>query len=239
MSERIAGYPVWSASGDGVEVRFVGRGPEPRAPAEQLLASVAPAAPPDLAWARQVHSARSLSVERPGLGGEGDAMTTRREGLALAVFTADCLPVLLATSDSIAAVHAGWRGLVGGVLGVAVRGLDDSHAPRAWIGPAIGACCYEVGDEVAIAVADASAPSVLRRGRREKPHLDLAAAARHQLVAAGVAAADITTIDLCTRCQLDRLWSYRRDRDAAGRNVAFIWRQPPEQDQSARAPRAR
>jgi hypothetical protein len=110
------------------------------------------------------------------------------------------------------------------VLGATVR----AAAPRperwtAWIGPAIGACCYEVGYEVAEEVAAASAPEVVTFGPAGRPHLDLPGAARRQLEMAGVD--DVRCLVRCTRCDAERLWSYRRQGKAAGRNYGFIWRE--------------
>jgi purine-nucleoside/S-methyl-5'-thioadenosine phosphorylase / adenosine deaminase len=178
----------------------------------------------ELATVRQVHSARVVEAA-PGPCGDADALTTRRAGLALRVVTADCVPVLLASSEAMAAVHAGWRGLAAGIVGAAARALAGTGPVLAIIGPAIGACCYEVGPEVADQVASraASAAVIVDRGA-SRPHLDLALAARLELTRAGVA--EIVTIDACTRCSPDRLWSYRRDGARAGRNVALIWREP-------------
>jgi hypothetical protein len=170
-----------------------------------------------------VHSNHALAVHGPGEAGEGDALVTRSTDLALAVFTADCLPILLAARGEVAAVHAGWRGLASGVIAAAVAQIDEEVA-AAWIGPAIGRCCYEVGADVAAAVADASAPDVVGTGAGKRPHLDLVAAARHQLRSAGVASERIHALGPCTRCDATSLWSYRRDGPGTGRNVAFIWR---------------
>jgi YfiH family protein len=178
-----------------------------------------------LARLRQIHSARVLEVGAAGLAGDGDALVTRAPGLALRVVTADCVPILLAAPDAIAAVHAGWRGLAEGVLSEAVRALGRVERPlRAIIGPAIGGCCYEVGREVAEPVARrAGSDKVIReRAHGLRPHLDLALAARLELAAAGVE--EIAIVPACTRCAAERLWSYRRDGKRAGRNVALIWR---------------
>ena len=192
-----------------------------------------------IARMRQIHSARVLEVDGAGAAGDGDALVTRATGLALRAVTADCVPVLLASPGAIAAVHAGWRGLASGVLSEAVRALGSTGrgaaggvggageaAPRpvrAVIGPAIGACCYQVGRDVAEQVARrAGSTVILERGEGERPHLDLALAARLELAAAGVA--EIATVPACTRCSSERLWSYRRDGERAGRNVALIWR---------------
>ncbi len=174
------------------------------------------------AWLRQIHSAAVVDA-RPGDNGPGDALTTARADLGLVVVTADCVPVLLSAGTGIAAVHAGWRGLAEQIVAVAVgrlRRREGSEA-TAWIGPAIGPCCYEVGEDVADRVGDASSPAVVHAKARGRPHLDLAAAARFQLRQVGVE--DIRVLEICTRCD-PRLWSYRRDGARCGRNVAVIWR---------------
>lgn len=216
------GYWVWAASGavDGVEVRFVGRGP--RRPADGVLAAVGAPAGVAAAWARQVHSARVLPA-RAGLCGEGDALWSGETGLALAVATADCVPVILAGDGATAAVHAGWRGIASGVVAAAVAALPaDPAGLTAWIGPAIGPCCYEVGQEVASRVVTATAPEVARPGPAGRPHLDLPAAVRCQLARAGVQA--VHSAGGCTRCDDQRLFSYRREGRGAGRNLALVWR---------------
>lgn len=219
---------IWSGSGHGAEVRFVGCGPEPKADRGAVLATLHPEAPP-LAWARQIHSDRVLlpAAGAAGEWGEGDALVAGPGGPALCVVTADCVPVLLAGLEGIAAVHAGWRGLAAGVIGrtveEAVRTLGaDPAGWTAWIGPAIGPCCYEVSPEVGEQVVAASDPAVALPGPAGKPHLDLHAAARRQLERAGIK--DIHTVPTCTRCDTERLWSYRREGKAAGRNLALIWR---------------
>ncbi len=222
------GHAVWSGDDGGVEVRFVGRGPAASRAAERaaVLAGMEPGAAPPVAWARQIHSAEVLSAVA-GECGAGDALWTAEPGLALSIATADCVPVVLAGPEGIAAVHAGWRGLAAGILPRTVETVAaalgaDPAGWRAWIGPAIGPCCYEVGDEVASQVAAASVPEVVVAGAAGKPHLDLAAAAAAQLRAAGVGGSE--TIAACTRCGEDHLWSYRRDGKGGGRNLAFIWR---------------
>jgi YfiH family protein len=149
------------------------------------------------------------------------------------VVTADCVPVLLAGPAGIAAVHAGWRGVVAGVVGAAVAAMREARRLvagqwqgtelAAWIGPAIGPCCYETGGDVAAQVAAASEPGVVSPGPAGRPHLDLQAAVQWQLAAAGVA--EIQTVALCTRCAAEQLHSYRRDGRGAGRNHSFIWRE--------------
>jgi len=217
-----AGTWVWQASHGDVEVRFAGRGPAGER--AEVLERIEPDAPP-LAWAKQIHSAVALPAQA-GFCGEGDALYTEEPGLALSVITADCVPVLVAGPGGIAAIHAGWRGIVGGIIPAALERMKGRPAEWiAWVGPAIGACCYEVGDEVAAQVVAASGPEVAipgPAGPAGKPHLDLPGAARLQLARAGVG--DVVVLPRCTRCDEATLWSYRREGKQAGRDVGFIWR---------------
>lgn len=172
----------------------------------------------------QIHSAEVLEA-RDGLCGEGDGLVSWEPNLALTVATADCLPVVLAGENRLAVVHAGWRGLVAGVLAQAVKRLGpEPERLNGWIGPAIGPCCYEVGESVARAVA-ATLPlrrraEIVRSGG-QKPYLDLALAARKQLEAVGVSS--VAAEGPCTQCNGALLWSYRRDGELAGRNYTFAW----------------
>jgi hypothetical protein len=125
---------------------------------------------------------------------------------------ADCLPVAIArtTGDdpALALVHAGWRGLLAGVVANAVAAVGGRAA--AIVGPGIGPCCYEVGEDVAEPFRARFGPQVLR-GR----HLDLPAAAERALRAAGVGS--VERIDLCTACHADLFFSHRRDGERTGR----------------------
>lgn len=209
---------TWRARHDDVEICFAGKGPATTVERLSCLPdSVASA------WLKQCHSATVIEAE-PGHCGEGDALVTSRRQLALTVVTADCVPVLLADGERLAAVHAGWRGLAGAILAATLDRFEDASGVTAWIGPAIGPCCYEVGDEVAEQVVAASAGrrSLLSAGPRDRPHLDLVGAARSQLEERGVRATHAAGV--CTRCDSQRLWSYRRDGTTSGRNLAAIWR---------------
>ncbi|HEX5758599.1 MAG TPA: peptidoglycan editing factor PgeF [Thermoanaerobaculia bacterium] len=218
---RRGGHWLWEARGDGVRAIFAGAGA--KGTRDEVLSRVA-GRPLPLAWAKQVHSSTVLAAA-PGACGEGDALVTREPCLALAVATADCVPVLLAGPEGVAAVHAGWRGLAAGVLPAAVRAATPVPSRwTAWIGPAIGPCCYEVGEDVAERVAAASNREVLTPGAAGRPHLDLPGAAHRQLASAGLGA--ILLLRHCTRCDPERLASYRRDGQAAGRNYAYVWREP-------------
>ncbi len=211
------GYPVWSDRAEGIEVRFVGRGP---AGSRTHILRAVSGGEMELAWLEQTHSARVLEA-RPGRCGRGDALVTRRPGLALSVAAADCVPVVVAGAGRVAVVHAGWRGIAAGVVDRAVERLGEAAGLQAWIGPAIGPCCYEVGPEVARRVEAASGPSAVRAGERGRPHLDLPGAVGLQLAARGVdRVRDFAT---CTRCHPELLWSYRGEGPAAGRNLTFAW----------------
>jgi polyphenol oxidase len=171
-----------------------------------------------IAFARQVHGTRVLTVDGPTSDAaiaEADGLATAASGLALLVLTADCLPVALASPGAVAMVHAGWRGLAAGVLeeGVAaLRALGDGPIHAA-IGPGAGGCCYEVGDEVA-----AQFPAWARTGRR----IDLKAVADARLGAAGVS--EITDVTRCTMCEPDVFFSHRASGGLTGRQGGIVWR---------------
>jgi polyphenol oxidase len=183
--------------------------------------------PAQVAHNRQCHSTRIVAPgSRPV---EADGLVTSLPDLALAVFTADCVPVLLAAPGAVAAIHAGWRGLAGGIVRDGARELATrAEAPTdrivAWVGPCIGGCCYEVGEEVAGRVAAAATPDVVIP-RQPRPHLDLSGAARAQLEAAGVE--DVRWWRHCTACSSERWWSHRREAGRAGRNYSLVWRAGP------------
>ena len=125
----------------------------------------------------------------------------------------------------MAAVHAGWRGIAAGIVSETVAALPEApENVTAWIGPAIGPCCYEVGEEVAEQVAAAARRDVVRPGPRGRPHLDLPGAVAAQLAAAGVSR--VVVVSACTRCESESLWSFRRDGRGTGRNLSFIWLRP-------------
>jgi YfiH family protein len=176
-----------------------------------------------LRFARQVHGGRCLVVDGagPGLVGTGDALLTRTPGQPLAVFTADCLGVIVIDPDRrvLAVAHAGWRGTVAGLMAEVVRHLVGLGASRpehlhAVIGPAIGPCCYEV-DEPVVAPLRSAFPEAWARWARPiapgKWLLDLWQANTDQLIAAGVRPDAVQNARLCTRCRGDLFFSYRRE----------------------------
>jgi len=150
---------------------------------------------------------------------------------AVAIRVADCVPVLIAdpTCGRVAAAHAGWRGVEAGVVVASVEHLAGrGGAPREYvaaIGPSIGACCFEVGSEVAARIARAAADDavvVSRHAGGKQAMVDLRRAVRAQLLRLGLADASIDDVAGCTRCERERFYSYRRDGDESGRLVGVI-----------------
>jgi YfiH family protein len=178
--------------------------------------------PERVVMAHQVHGDRLIrhaAEQHPRVFSEAvpspedaDAHATSEKGLAPMVMVADCLPVALAGRGGVAMAHCGWRGLAASLAATAAREVE---ATAAAIGPGIGPCCYEVGEEVRTAFAGVS-------GAARERTLDLAAVARHQLAEAGVA--EIESSGLCTSCEADLFFSHRRDGERTGRQAGFVWR---------------
>jgi hypothetical protein len=175
---------------------------------------------------KQVHGATVVDAPWEGTP-EADGSTAAQTGLLLGIETADCLPVLLVdpVRRAVAAAHAGWRGTAAGVAGKAVLALvaagsrpDDLVAA---LGPSIGPCCYEVGDELR-GVFGPAGETFFHPGPRGRPHLDVRAANLRQLVAAGLREDRIHHIPDCTACRQDLYHSYRRDGAGGGRMISFI-----------------
>lgn len=250
--ERISGIPVWTSpafdSVPGVRHGFTTRGgggstgpyasmnlsrsvgDESRA-VDENRAALANALRIDAALIRlqtQVHGADVLPVpaDQNVIPVRADAFYTNRVGLPAIVGIADCVPILLAAYDgrAVAAVHAGWRGAVAGVVRAAIEALRREYGAspgelRAAVGPAIGRCCFEVGDEVAEQFGQSF---VTRTG--ERPHVDLPAYVASELAAAGVADAHVDRADLCTRCRPDLCFSHRGSGGTTGRMIGIIVR---------------
>jgi YfiH family protein len=173
--------------------------------------------------AHQVHGNSVMTVEsapsQAALGVEVDALLTARAGVAPMVLTADCVPVLIAGGGAAAAVHAGWKGLRNGVITAALerlRTLAPEGQFAAAIGPAAGACCYEVGDDLHELFAERD------QDFRSGQNLDLQEIARRQLEQAGIGTVSVANV--CTICsEAPRMHSYRRDGGTAGRQGAIVW----------------
>ncbi|NOZ94830.1 MAG: polyphenol oxidase family protein [Acidobacteria bacterium] len=232
----VGGTPVMAGTWPGVHLVF-GLGPRwPGGSVEDRARDLLLALGPELAalrWCDQIHgrlmASLSAGKEHPVSGaasvGRCDGLMTGEPGIGVLVWTADCVPVLLHGGGVVAAVHAGWRGIVAGIVPAAVRRLGieygvPAHELRAAMGPSVGPCHYEVGQEVldgiTAACPDASA---WRRGRS----VDLRAAVEGQLTTAGLRPQAVERVGGCTACDA-RLASYRRDGERSGRqwSVAFV-----------------
>ena len=172
-----------------------------------------------LATLHQIHSNVCVAARgRIGILGDGDALLENTPGHLVAVKTADCLPILLVDEEhrAVAAVHAGWRGTVRGIVGQAVGKMREEFGTQpaqlhAAIGPGIGRCCYEVGPEVAA-----------QFGETGPCHIDLLEANRRQLIEAGVPDTHVYAAGLCTKCGAADFHSYRRDREQSGRMLSAV-----------------
>lgn len=151
-------------------------------------------------------------IRQPDEIAKADGHVVREPGLAPLVFVADCLPVALAGPRGVAMVHAGWRGLADGILAAAA---DAVEANAAAVGPGIGRCCYEVGEEV----LEPFRP--LGDGIAAGRMLDLPEVARRLLVQAGVERIELS--GLCTSCEEDLFFSHRRDHGQTGRQAGVAW----------------
>ena len=179
---------------------------------------LAPLSQEGMASLKQIHSAVALVANQAGCAGDGDALLTNSPGLRLSVRTADCYPILLADAKNraVAAVHAGWRGAADEIVAktIAKMRIQFGTSPAdivAAIGPGIGVCCYEVGAEVAQLFGVEGAGRV-----------DLAAANRCQLIDAGVEEQHIDVVGGCTSCDAARFYSFRREKEQAGRMISYI-----------------
>lgn len=222
----------------GLLVAFSGRGiapggiPSPTAHLARLFAGALSLDGIPIVRATQVHGTVAVRVrEAPPAGsvrdaGACDILVTHLDRVALVVQTADCVPIVLAGKRSIGVVHAGWRGsaknaAAAGVAALAELGESPSTL-RAFLGPSIRACCYEVGNDVA---AKFSAEFV-RRSEGDRFHVDLAAVTRAQLAGAGVSTENVSKHPSCTKCGGEKFASYRRDGSASGRMIALAARLP-------------
>ena len=171
---------------------------------------------------RQVHGAEVTWHDRatdppayanfaPGLP-EVDGHATAQPDLTPLVFVADCLPVALAGPGGVAMIHCGWRGLAAGIV---KRGVEEVKARAAAVGPGIGPCCYEVGDELLATFEPLGADVV--QGRM----LNLRQVARRLLERAGVERVEVS--EDCTSCQPELFFSHRRDGERTGRQAGLVW----------------
>jgi YfiH family protein len=192
--------------------------------------------PTAIAQVKQVHGGDAIEAADAAAASAGagaDALVGRagRGVVAVGVRVADCVPLLVAdeASGDVAAIHAGWRGVAAGIVRAGVERLvavEVRSGPArlvAAIGPCIGPCCFEVGRDVAEKIARAShGANVVAAERGDKAYVDLRAAVRAQLVAAGVPDARIEDVPGCTKHETGRFHSFRRDGSGSGRMLAAI-----------------
>ncbi len=176
-------------------------------------------------WLNQQHTPLVINAEKSLPQPLGDASFARSAGVVCAVLTADCLPILLCDEQGrqIAAVHAGWRGLLNGIIEQTVATFQ--HQPLlAWLGPAISQQAFEVGEEVRSAFLESSsqAECAFLKGRAGKWYADLYQLATIRLRCAGVS--NIYGGDFCTFNEQERFYSYRRT-GRTGRMASLIWKQ--------------
>jgi YfiH family protein len=184
---------------------------EPAAVAENLSRVARAAGVARLAQGRQVHGTAVVGAPAAGVFPEADGVHSREPGVGCLVLTADCLPVALVAPGgrAVAMVHAGWKGLAGGVLEAGIGALGGEVA-AAFVGPGAGACCYEVG------------PEVHARFGTSGRTLDLKGIAARRLRAAGVQ--EVHDAGLCTMCDPERrFFSHRRDGGRTGRQAGLAW----------------
>jgi polyphenol oxidase len=197
-----------------------------------------PGSPSGIVQARQVHGGDVVEISEAGEAGdapgrEADALVGRASAggalVVVGVRVADCVPILVADEarGDVAAIHAGWRGVVCGVVRAGVERLGPARQLVAAIGPSIGPCCFEVGRDVAEQIAQAShgAP-VIARVAGEKAYVDLRAAVRAQLAALGLEEGRIEDVPGCTKHEPARFHSFRRDGARSGRLLSAIVASP-------------
>ena len=203
-------------------------GDEPEAVAENLrrIAAAAGFTGLPLCLVRQVHGAAVLRASEVTASSEADALWSHRDDppTVVGVMTADCVPVLLADAKASvwAAIHSGWKGTVAGIVGATVKVLVEQGVEpaelRAAIGPCIELAAFEVGPEV----ADRFPDEFVDRHSFAKPHVDLVATVRAQLLVAGVQPENVERVGGCTHADAHRYYSYRRDGAGIGQHLAFV-----------------
>jgi hypothetical protein len=209
----------------GFERRTQRNGAETREESRaRVSAALAPAG--RLYLMTQVHG---VAVQHAPWSGapQGDIAVCTSPGIIVGVETADCLPILIvdALGRRAAAVHAGWRGTLAGAARAAIAALvaagSRPEGLRAALGPAIGACCYEVGPELRDRFGP-DADGLFRPGREGRFHLDLREANLRQLVASRVRLDHVAHVDECTFCMPESYCSYRRDGSGSGRMISYV-----------------
>ena len=176
-------------------------------------------------WLQQVHGTEVINAATACTSPTADAAYSLEAGVVCAVLTADCLPVLLSDTagECVAAIHAGWRGLVAGVIEQAARATGrPGNTLLAWLGPAIGPSAFQVGEEVrdSFMAHDQAAAGAFRQGTDGRWFADLYQLARQRLADCGVTA--VYGGEYCSFTDSERFYSYRRD-GVTGRMATLIW----------------
>ncbi len=204
--------------------QHVDDGPERVAANRSALARILGKNTNEFCWLEQVHGKRVVEAD-PSKLPQADAVFTQQVDRVCAVMTADCLPVLLcdAAGQTVAAVHAGWRGLASGVIEATLERFEKPEQVIAWLGPAIGPAHFEVGSEVRAAFCDqdACAEACFVVQHDNKYLADLYELARQRLQRAGVK--QVYGGGFCTYSDAERFYSYRRQGAASGRMASLIW----------------
>lgn len=180
----------------------------------------------------QTHSNIALAAIPENRGATGDASYSHTPGQVCVTLTADCLPVLIThhTGRSVAAAHAGWRGLAGGVVENTFTAMKEAPAEcLVWLGPAIGPQCFEVGSDVldAFTQTHPEAEACFTAQPHQKWLANIYALARVRLARLGVLPENITGGTHCTMTESDLFFSYRREKEQSGRMASLIWIQQP------------
>jgi YfiH family protein len=230
FSERTGGAS--DAPYDSLNLAFhVGDDPEPVRQNRHAL--VEQLGLPPFAAMEQVHASKVAKVgaKRGAAGFDDpagalpgtDAMATRSAGVSLAVLTADCVPLVAGSpaEGMLVVGHVGWRGLAAGIVGAVARQFPEPRDVRVSLGPCVGPCHYEVGEDVAFAVASGTGAGAVTERRGGSLFLDLAKTVRADLRALGIGRVEDT--GLCTACEAKRFFSYRRD-EVTGRQAAVAIR---------------
>ena len=238
MNAAVITVPAFASSRDGIRHFFGTKG---HADSLALEVGVPTRHPGEqgrgwLISVKQVHGTDALVVDRPlnesdQFPGGWDALVTDQPGVTVAVRTADCVPVLLHDPRKrvVAAIHAGWRGAVAGIVTktlrlMAVRFGSMQSDLRVSIGPSAGPCCYEVDnpvlDQLRVGLPDWE--SVVSDHQGHKARLDLKALIRKQVEGAGVPLSSVSSVNLCTICQDQLFYSYRREGRVNGTMVSGI-----------------
>ncbi|MBF0542806.1 MAG: polyphenol oxidase family protein [Candidatus Riflebacteria bacterium] len=187
---------------------------------------------PEPCFLKQVHENSIISVTNPalsGLLGEADALLSSCNKITLGIFTADCLPVIIFGEKSICAIHAGWKSTRMNITGYSIAKMAEIEGSspsnlKLFMGPCIGSCCLEMGDEIPIFFdeSDRSFRGAFSHGR--KWHLDLRGLNCMQAISRGIKPSNISHHNDCTKCKVNSFFSFRGDEGRSGSMFSFISR---------------